>query len=513
MGGWVTIPTGERQGLSGDRAPRGMLWLLASLLLVLVAVFATIQIGHHPQRPDLPATATPAPQGSRTEQALTVNLTGPNGWAEPDHLFVRAFVKGMPPDRTSTALLVSEDADNRATVTAVDAASCTGQPSRITVIGGTEWCLDVQGLRPGSTVTGVVAGQSTNLKLTLALRDHFLLVPLAVTVLALLLAVGVAGLGPDHLGRWLRARAVKKELEQNNVHPDRIGNLTDDWVDATTLDRSGNTLLRMIRDVRQFGPVRAREARERLRRRLEEPEQRLPSGHPLRMAALDEVNRSDHTITDFLDANAEPVTHPADKMIGTLDQFDALDLRINKLANHLDRTDGCDHQSKAKLHARLDEVRRFLATAGDASSIADVDDLADQLQSQIVEAAQPGASPSADALVAEMTAGQQTVMTPQRLPPAAPLLAGRAITGPRAPARTIRTGRWWPSFTEDLAIASAFLALMATAAISVAASDYFPTVTFGSTGDYLGLFAAALGTASASSILASLFLWKPSAQD
>jgi hypothetical protein len=105
------------------------------------------------------------------------------------------------------------------------------------------------------------------------------------------------------------------------------------------------------------------------------------------------------------------------------------------------------------------------------------------------------------------------VIPPHRPPTAAPLLAGRAITGSRAPARTIRTGRWWPSLTEDLAIASAFLALMAAAAISVAASEYFPSVTFGSVGDYFGLFAAALATASASGILASLFLWKPSAQD
>lgn len=362
--------------------------------------------------------------------------------------------------------------------------------------------------------------QTTNLKLTLALRDHFFFVPLAVTTFALLLAVVAAGLGPDYVGLWTRSRAVDKELDQNetaldNHRPDGIVGLDREWVNATTLDRSGNTLLRTIRDVRRHGPIRAGEARARLKRRLEDEklEESLPPERPLWRAASAEANRSENRITDFLDGTAEPVTHPADDMIATLNRFVALGARLDKLDDHIKRTSGIEEDRKKLLRARLEEVQRFLAVAGDETSISDVDALADQVQGQVIEAAEPLAPRPTAALVAEMGGEQAAILPSRHLPAAAPLLANRALTGPRAPARTIRTGRWWPSFTEDLAIALAFLALMAVAAISVAASDYFPTATFGSTGDYFALFAAALGTASASGILTSLFLWKPSSQD
>jgi hypothetical protein len=356
-------------------------------------------------------------------------------------------------------------------------------------------------------------------KLTLALRHNFFLLPFAVTLLALIFAVGVAGIGPDYFGRWLRGKEVKDQLKQNRK-PGGIVGLDDDWVNATALDRKGNTLLRAIRDVRTLGPERADQARKRLTARLEkEPKERLPPEHPLRRAASYQAKRSKNEITDFLDATAKPITHPADNMIATLDRFDALCEALEKLAGHIDRTIGITNEKKEMLRGRLEEVRRFVAEAGDEPSITDAEALAEQVQQQVVNAAQPvvpgrtAARPPVAGRVADMGGTQVPIHHSRELPVAAPLLAGQVLTGPRVPERTIRTGRWWPSLTEDLAIFLAFVVLMAVAAISVAASDYFPTATFGSSGDYLKLFATALGTASASSILTTLFLWKPSAQD
>jgi hypothetical protein len=303
-------------------------------------------------------------------------------------------------------------------------------------------------------------------------------------------------------------------------------------------------LLRTIVDVRRLGPERADQARGRLKSRLDKLDQ-LPPEHPLRQAEhplrkaaqteadLDASKPEAYKIADFLDATAKPVTHPADNMIATLDRFEAVHGRLQKLKEHI-QTSGISEETRRILLAQLHEVQRFEAEVGGESSITDVETLAKQLQQDVIEAVaqppgprvsaaarlrrlRPAARPPGPrvpvaAQLADVAGGSGRFPASRVSPSAAPLVA-QVLTGARVPSRTIRTGRWWPSFTEDLAIFLAFLTLIAVAVISVAATNYFPTETFGSSGDYIKLFAAGITAGTASSILASLFLWKPSAQD
>jgi hypothetical protein len=124
---------------------------------------------------------------SRPNVTLTTTLEAPVRWW-PSGTFQR-FLSLQAPGRPITITLASSDGTHQATARPIRTSYCRKVPERHLGLAGYQWCLQVIGLVPGTTVTGTTQTPGLRLTLTLEPRDQLFPLPLLAAILGLLIAV------------------------------------------------------------------------------------------------------------------------------------------------------------------------------------------------------------------------------------------------------------------------------------------------------------------------------------
>jgi hypothetical protein len=303
----------------------------------------------------------------------------------------------------------------------------------------------------------------------------------------------VADNGPPSLGR--QQEAVDAEVDANEARADgddeKIAGLKD-WVTKQRRGTSNKTLLPLLKALVAYGPIQAREARQRLK--LAITASQLALEHPLRTAA-EEAAKTQPAITDFYSDGAKKERHPADDQILGLNRAKNVSVQLSRARATIK---ALTPEQGAGLPTLRDEATSLFNAAGDEAALGLAEegakDLWRKIHDRIAELPPGDAEPLESAVVAATEGGFAGV------PPdlSAGLSSLPSVVLSRFPA-LLEAG-------VGTLVTIAFLA--AVAAFSAASGTYIPKETFGSNSDYLGLFLAGFGSTGVAGILAALLLWQ-----
>ena len=437
----------------------------------------------------VPARAQSSAAAKKPAAELTVHVTAPVGWTGTSPLFIRVRALGSAP--TGPVAIADAAGLNQATVTSAP-GRCAKASLRYSGYGSDEWCLEVEGLAPGSDSTGTIDGAAMTLKLTLGVRHNFVFLPLLFTLLAFAVGVAVAWYTTDVLPQVVKQGLVDREVDKNATGPvaDRIDQLGE-WVTKQRVTMSDKTLLPLVQALVGSGPGDARGARERLKAAIATAG--LPEANPIRKAAQAEADRKLNRMSDFYSGSTKSARHPADQMILTLNRASAANREVARAQATIDSLSAAQ---KTGLPAALAIAAKALQDAADDTGLAFAETLVVDLWSKIFDHVadlaadgqfaiadfEPAAAPDEEVVFAAL-------VQPSPLP---------VVVFARVP-RLLEAG--------FLTIAS-ILVLAAVATAAVASASYFPKATFGSFADYLTLVVSAFASTSVAAVLAVLLLWQ-----
>jgi hypothetical protein len=417
------------------------------------------------------------------------------GDARREHKLVAEGVSGLPPDRTVE--LVSEDGRKTATVNPLPETGCVGVSDRrnagYTGRGETEWCLQFVDAPDYGGVTGLAEGRpepnssvgATNLALTLSTRDQFVGAPLLVVgagiIISLLLAlVGSVWLPMVAGNRLARLRARGKSIAG-------LAELSDQ---LRKKERSADEVARVLAPVVRKGPARAKAARSSLRKALAESS--LPEKQRYGSAAATEANRSDNKIGDFLDADGNPVDHPAHRFEAGLAPMRAYYDQLTAAKKEIDEKLKPYCQSQPKV--AFETAERGWSGVEDPDAIAGLRERFDKARTVLDEKLAPSGRCLKPGVRGASAQWEEKKTRIDVTLPVGELLGA--------------VGRWGVFLGLGAASILAILVAVAAAGFGVWLATYEPVATFGETKDYAALFAAALATGAATNVAAILQPWR-----
>lgn len=423
--------------------------------------------------------------------ALTLRLEGDDGSREHPKFF-RVWAVGPPPASSSSL----SDGEHNAFVRPSRGRRCTTARVHFTGLEGKpasrKWCLRIVGADMGSEVEGEAEGPSTTLALTVSRRHSFWFLPFGALALGLILGAGASVL-PGPVRRLIsKHRLEQLRTENRSAKPSVRINGLDAWADARLgQGHPASSLMAVIEPVVRNGPGRAAAARTELRHELDH--NRLPDELRLVQGARDEGNRREHNVSDFIDQEGKPKTHPASAWLAAIRRVreivtlvQAEQREISALAAHC-RTDP---------QARLAEAETTLEDIASPEEMTRMDDRLRTLRTTIenmkARADCEGVRP-AEAEAAEV------LPLPGPFEAPAPLVLG----GLRRRIFVSLRGAVLVAFT-----AAVFVGLLAIAAYTAYLAAFQPNHTFAVWKDYFGLGAAAWGSALLGGALGVFAWWK-----
>jgi hypothetical protein len=443
----------------------------------------------------LPAAArgqsgTGSPGTSLPAAGLTVHLTADNGLTGTSPLYVLVQAMGSP---NGPIVIANEAGTNQATVIRIS-GGCGGKPLRHTGIGAEEWCLKVEGLRPGSDSSGTINGDQLDLKLTLGVRHSFWFLPLGVTLVSFAIGLLVAWWTTAGLSGYVNKKLLDAELKANKKADtaQKISGLGE-WVADCRETMADKAILPLVRAIRAYGPTHSGAARARLQEALDAAV--LDAG-PIKDAATAEARRSDNSVDDFYSGATKRDAHPADELIVVLK-------RVKGIRQELDHAQSTiaslPDESQVGLPVLLHQLRTDLAGAANVDALPIISErVVSDLWGEIDEriASLPPLERAEPELV---RGGVMPAPTAVELPAAAPSIWSmpEAILGGDA-----------GLLSAGIATVLTIAALAAIAVAIVASANYLPNTTFGTFADYLALAASAFTSTLLIGVLAAALLWQ-----
>jgi hypothetical protein len=444
----------------------------------------------------------PAPAPDPKEATLTVRLAGSDGSAGHP-AFVRLTAVGAPPGDGTTNKLADDTGLLTADVSpSSDAASCADAELRTTGLEGLEktaqWCLRIADADTGGELKGTISGAaagtgpSTQLALTVTRRDAFLWKPFGVILAGLGVGLLVI-LVPQWSSRFVKRIVLSRLVEENSVaDPDhRIEGLAD-FVNRRLKDGATEAdTAALIAPVMQRGPAAAADARERLREAIAAAGS--GAGPTFLSGANAEANRRTHSLSDFLDpSTGQSRPHPAGEWSSAVQRMVEA---TTFTKNAADRIGKLEAKCRKDPDEKLREARQTMSAIANPGAIGRLDTRLEELRISIENAeSNPECRPA-------------TYGAPAATPPALALpevfAPGPVITDP------VRLrGLAWGAV---ILCAGLVLILVAFAMSTIVFSVYEPNQTFAGTKDYFLLFATALGSGAAASVLAITGWWRATA--
>lgn len=421
-----------------------------------------------------PASSAAAQQGEGpSPAALRVQYqVSPND--DQFHRLLRLRTDGDPPAERVT--LTAADGDHHAMASPVAAGRCTQEPVRVISSGRDEWCIELSGLDPATSVSGTLAGSATKVALVVDSRHQFLGLPGLIVLLAFV------------IGALL---ALSMEEAQSSAHKRVLDGLSTrlaeqftgvpDWLETVKASVSTTDLIADIQLLLGHGTA----AIDAARRHLDATEQTSPLAvdHPLRVRCREEAVATTYDIGEL----RGPAGAATSTTAGTLQTALA---------------------SAATWTRRLATLDAAAATLGVDAAVATV--LANAHKA--LDAYEPGTEADMETAfaIAQELLTQRAAMgkltAASFKPLAEPTVLPTAAKAPRKPgAAALRWARIRPWL-----LTVGVTGVLVVVGIGVAyATTYAPVTTFGSFDDYVKLFAAALIGTTVASVSSLVLLWRP----
>jgi hypothetical protein len=391
--------------------------------------------------------------------------------------FISVHAAGPPP--AESAYLVNKSGTVSVRVAPVrDTSKCSGA-ARYTGRGDPGiWCLDVGSVPLATEVTGQLTGEKTVLSLTVDARHGFMVLPFAVIVLALLLAIILAvvpGFLDNSIQRARLADAVRKSHELTGL---------DSWV-RIRLQRGADVkvLITVVGGLTKNAPQQAKNARATLRDALDG----FPTNRPLYSIAEAEAGKTDLPVTDFVDDDGKAVVHPATRLTDLVRLVKELSGQLDQLDSSIATLDGpyaVNPRREALAARRAVETVTTVAAAEAARHDVDV--------AWAVYTA-TAANPNSRGLGVTQAAAAAPVPVTTGFSPAPRLVEEQPSTS------LLKAGLWTVSFA---------VVVGAVTVASAASATYIGKQTFGSGADYLALALAAFGSSAAGAVATVLAYWR-----
>jgi hypothetical protein len=440
-----------------------------------------------------PALATgqdsPSEQAKLPSAELTVHLTGSVGWPNTSPLYVRLAALGPPPEKP--VVFADSSGLNQATATPISKGRCSKKPLRHTGLGTDEWCLDIEGLGPGSDSSATISTKQMVLKLTVGVRNNFWFLPFIVTLAGFAAGLLLAWLTTDWIPRFVKGKRIDACVKENRgrEESEKVKCL-ESWVREQRRSTSNETLLPPVEALLSNGPSQARAARERLKAALEKSP--LLQDNPIRKGAKNEADRTDHTITDFYSDGKKRDHHPADEQIVILSKANGIQHGLTRA----EATIGAlPSGQQSGLQPLLDDANRAFTEAADETGLTFVQTLLTELWRKIYDH------------IADLPMDERaTYMESAIVASAAPVVLEQPSYS--SPLPHLELGRLPVLLEAGLATLLSIIILAAIATAVVASSVYLPKATFGTLENYLALGVAGFTSTTAAGILAVFLLWQ-----
>ena len=276
---------------------------------------------------------------------------------------------GQPP--TMPSALVSTDGTERVTVAPVALAGCDRATPRDTGLADSRvWCLQLDGLAPGHTVTGKLFASSVILNLTVVPRDPWLPWPALTVLIGLILAVVVL-MSPERLSR----STARLRLWDGLAHNKTIIGLDREWVQSLITNGKLRvvepTFVAMVLNVIAIGPRRLDADRKRLA--LAVAGCPLPRDKPLLAAAAEEArtDASPRCEDFFTEDGTVRVQTPPEEWLTRIGRADMTLAAIGRLRDRLSEVH--DPTVHARLESDLNQLIEQIANAGPDASATDAE--------------------------------------------------------------------------------------------------------------------------------------------
>ncbi len=445
-----------------------------------------------PLRPiDASAHGAAGREARRSSSELTIHLTGQAGWPQTSPLLIRLAALGKPP--TQPVRLADAEGRNEAIVTFPE-NRCSKEELRYTSLGTDEWCLEVQGLAPGSASGATIITEKITLKLEVGVRHNFWSLPLLVTVGSLVVGLVVTWLTTDYVPSFLTKKLVDNDVAVNQARPEnqRITDLQE-WVMQRRQGTSDKTLLPLLKTLLAYGPTQAQQARQRLRQAVDQSP--LPNPNPIRREAAHEADKTRHSITDFYSDGTRRERHPADEWILTLNRAQGIQRQLGRARTTIAALPPDQRRGLPEL---FDDAERVFQEAGDATGLSFTEetlrDLWRKIHDHIADLPEGERAAFFKASAVHPIEAIQPVVTDRPSQ-----VSSLPILVPERLAHLLEAGA--------LTLATIVL-LVSIAAGAVASASYLPKATFGTCPDYLALFFSGFGSTTAAGILLVLLVWK-----
>jgi hypothetical protein len=456
----------------------------AGAVVVIPFLIAVVE----PEEPAKPPT---------TEVAVSLGRTAGVFETEATPFHIRVLPPGPAPATDEETVVADASGLTPVVVAAVDVNDCKEAPQRMVATSDDteEWCLSVGEMDGGVEASGAVSNGSDSdpveLSLNLSAR-HGWGFPVVTALFGLLVAMLLI-VWPQRLRDLVKSALLDRARDRNNrVGLKRIEGL-DDWISHRLAqgDVTAADVLPTVADVLDHGPSRAKAERKALADKVDSlgPDE-LPPVSQIYVDARSEANRIAHEMADFVDDEGERVAHPATRLGRSVDLATSYYERQRQLT---DRVGAFNSACQRRIRGQLGAVGQGLAELPGLPE-AEVEGFARRINDLDIE-------------VTEMEhSGCRT----------------DAATGPRAmerplDARAVRSASVMPTTSVSTwdsvidagwATAITFVVLTSLAIITVMMASYAPKATFGSFADYFTVFAAAVGSSTAATLLTVLLYWR-----
>ncbi len=374
-------------------------------------------------------------------------------------------------------------------------AACDRATPRNTGLAeSTDWCLQLDGLAAGHTVTGKLATASVILTLTVVPRDPWMPWPASTVLIGLILA-GTVLMVPERLGRRAARMRLWDKLARNNL----ISGLDRQWVESLitdgTLRAVEPTFVDMVIEVIAHGPQRLAADRRRLAMALASCT--LPPNKPLLKAAAEQAKTGTRPQrTDLLtkDGRVREQT-PPQEWLARIGRAETILAAIGRLRNRLSEVG--DATDRARLASNLDQLVEQVANAGPEESAADTE----------LTIAEYGVSEASWACRDGLTRGiwfGGAIVSQQTWKHFSSSQFANWRLSRLANWRLSRLANWRYRVLLWLTVFGVAAVLMIFAAVAVFSAGYINTGAFGTPADYLSLGVAAFGSTALTGVVGIL---------
>jgi hypothetical protein len=376
------------------------------------------------------------------------------------------------------------DSEGKHAVTASkqsDAKACetAAKDERDTGLGDDAWCVKLEGVRAGQSVSGKLAGDGAVVKLTLTARDAWY-GPVIAAIIAALVAAALVWTTTYGLSSIVTSKRLKGVVRR---HKAKIGGL-EAWNEEAADRLTESQRLERVIWMRDRGVPHLKRMRAALKKEVEGATADGIPDNPLLVAARSEAERSDMKVEDLVGPDDEVAVSAAEELLGLvrtvragLDDFEA---QVELLLPQVPAG------KKAEAEATIAVVRQSLTTLSPLR-VTQVLDGMQQAIGQLVEYTAP--TDRAAFAAVGISGGAR----------AAAARVSAVVASPRVRGFVDAAG-------ASAAVVVTVLLLMALVVATAVSANWAPKQTFAGFWDYAALVVSVFGSATITGIVSATIL-------